>query len=280
MNNVNNQFNELDIPLDDRSKALRKAILDIFRCSRRGHLAPAFSLLEIFRVLYDDILNYQADKPDWANRDRCILSKGHGCLALYVLLADKGFFPKPALQTFCQHNSFLGGHPEYAKIPGVEASTGSLGHGLSIAIGMALNARIRQQQQRIFVVLGDGETNEGSVWEAALSAGKHQLDNLTVIIDYNKLQSYGSTFEVQNLEPYADKWQSFGFHVDEINGHDVKALQSTLQKTTAQKPQLVICHTVKGKGIAETENNLAWHHKSNIKDEDIDRLEKNLFKNV
>jgi transketolase len=277
MNNINNQFNQLDIPLDARSKELRKTILEIFKFSRRGHLAPAFSLIEIFRVLYDDILNYQPDNPAWTNRDRCILSKGHGCLALYVLLADKGFFPTKELWKFCQLDGLLGGHPEYGKIPGIEASTGSLGHGLSIGIGMALSARINKQKHRVFVILGDGETNEGSVWEGALCAGKHKLENLTLIIDYNKLQSYGSTFEVQDLEPYSDKWKSFGFTVHNINGHDINSLKFCLQITSANQPQVIICHTVKGKGIRETENNLAWHHKSGMKDEDILRLEKSLF---
>lgn len=261
-------------PLDRRSRGLRKEIIRTLEAGRRGHLGSAFSLVEILRVLYDDVLRYDPRNPRWSQRDRCILSKGHGCLALYVILAEKGFFPAPELRKFCSSDGILGGHPELGKVPGVEVSTGSLGHGLSIGIGFALNARYEKANYRIFVIIGDGEANEGSVWEAAMCAGKHKLSSLTVIADYNKQQSYGTTFEVQDLEPFADKWEAFGFAVKEVDGHNVDALQSVLSNLPLQpdKPSVIICHTVKGKGVGFVENNLNWHHKSMVTDEEIQAL--------
>ncbi len=260
--------------LDRRSKDLRRTIIRILQEARRGHLGAAFSLVEILRVLYDDVLRFHPEQPRWPDRDRCILSKGHGCLALYTLLADKKFFPEEELWQFCKLDGILGGHPDAGKVPGVEASTGSLGHGLSIGIGLALHARLAKSPARVFVVLGDGECNEGSVWEAALSAGKHRLSNLTAIIDYNKHQSYGSTLEVQNLEPFADKWRSFGFEVRAVDGHDVEALRAACRDLpfAPQQPSALICHTVKGKGVAFTENNLQWHHKNKVTDAAVEAL--------
>ena len=263
--------------LDSRSKELRRIIIKMLECAGRGHMGSAFSLVEILMVLYDDILKYDSKNPKWKNRDRFVLSKGHGCLALYAILAERNFFDKEKLLTFCKSNSILGGHPEY-KIPGVEASTGSLGHGFSICIGFALNERYEKLHYRTFVVLGDGETNEGSVWEAALSAGKHKLSSLTVIIDYNKQQSYASTYEVQNLEPFVDKWKSFGFSVKEVDGHDIGQLREAFTNLpiNQDKPNAIICHTIKGKGIKFAENNLEWHHKSKLSKEEIDSLYKAL----
>lgn len=253
-------------PLDGRSLALRRMIIDTLVCAGRGHPGPALSLVEILRVLYDDILRVQPENPDWNGRDRLILSKGHGCLALYAVLADKGFFPKDELKRFCRFGSFLSGHPEAGKIPGVEASTGALGHGLPIGVGMALAARLQKRDSRVFVVTGDGELNEGSMWEAAMSASKNRLDALTAIVDYNKLQSYGPLESVQPLEPLADKWRAFGFAVAEVNGHDVAALRNVLSRLPleAGKPSAVIAHTVKGKGVPAAENNPQWHHKNKL----------------
>ena len=238
--------------------------------AKRGHFASALSIVEIIRVLYDDILHYDAKNPRWPDRDRFILSKGHGCLALYAVLAEKGFFPEAELWKFCSPDGILGGHPEYGRIPGIEASTGSLGHGLSIGIGMALNARYEKKAYRTFVLIGDGESNEGSIWEAALCAAKHKLSNLTVIIDYNKQQSYDSTFNVLNLEPIADKWRSFGFATAEVDGHDICELSARLSSMPldSEKPTAIICHTVKGKGISFVECNLNWHHKNSVSHEE------------
>jgi transketolase len=264
----------LTTPLDSRSRDLRRTIIRTLEAGQRGHVGAAFSLVEILRVLYDDVLRYDARDARWPGRDRFVLSKGHGCLALYAILADKGFFPEAELWQFCKSDGLLGGHPEH-HIPGVEASTGSLGHGMSIALGFALNARRYQADRyRTFVVIGDGESDEGSIWEAALSAGKHRLRNLVVITDYNKHQSYGSTAEVQNLEPLSDKWRAFGFAAMDVNGHDVAALRDVLTKTPLdpEKPTAIICHTVKGKGIAYAENNMAWHHQNKVTPQDAEKL--------
>ena len=270
----NKSANIKGLGLDHRSRALRKIIVRMLESGRRGHLGSAFSLVEILRVLYDDILQYDPKNPRWNLRDRCILSKGHGCLALYAILADKGFFPEEELWKFCKSDGILGGHPEFNKVPGVEASTGSLGHGLAIGVGFAINAKLEKRDSRVFVIMGDGECNEGSVWESAMGASKHNLSNLTVIVDYNKQQSYGTTFEVQNLEPFCDKWNSFGFLTIEADGHDIIKLKSTFKQFPlhSEKPIAIICHTIKGKGISYTENNLNWHHKTKLSDEELQSL--------
>lgn len=259
--------------LDHRSRALRRAIVRTLDAGGRGHLGAAFSLVEILRVLYDDILRFDPQRPDWGQRDRFLLSKGHGCLALYVLLAEKGFFPAVELERFCHHEGLLGGHPEI-RVAGVEASTGSLGHGLSIGLGFALAARLRRESWRTFVVLGDGESQEGSVWEAAMAAGKHGVESLTVLIDANQLQSYGPTRDVQDMEPMAEKWRAFGFATAEIDGHDVEALRQSLggQPLEPGRPSAIICRTVKGKGIAECELEPSWHHKSRLSLQAVDAL--------
>lgn len=245
--------------------------MDALLAAGRGHVGPAMSLVEILRVLYDDVLKLRPKEPDWPGRDRCILSKGHGCLALYAVLADKGFFPKRELQRFCADDGILGGHPERGLVPGVEASTGALGHGLSIGVGMGLAARLRKRANRVFVVLGDGELNEGSVWEAAMSAAKHGLSSLTAIVDNNRLQSYGPVAEVMPMAPLADKFRSFGFVVEEVNGHDVDALRAAFRRLpfVREQPSAVICNTVKGKGVPPAEHNAAWHHRARLNDEEL-----------
>lgn len=252
--------------LDERSKYLRRLIVRALEGGGRGHIGSSLSLVEIIRVLYDDVLRFRSGDPKWSERDRMILSKGHGCLALYVVLADKGFFPTNILDTFCKRDSILGGHPEASKVPGVEASTGSLGHGLSYGVGMALAARMQNRDSRVFVVMGDGEINEGSVWEAAMCAGKHRLANLTAIIDYNKIQSAGTTREIQDMEPLLDKWRAFGFAAAEVDGHDVTALRGLFNglPLSSDRPAAIICHTVKGKGLPFAENDAGWHHKAKI----------------
>jgi transketolase len=255
--------------LDKRSIELRRLVVRALDGGARGHIGSSLSLIEIMRVLYDDILRYRADTPDWEERDRCILSKGHGCIAQYVMLAEKGFFPHEVLDTFCRRDSILGGHPEAGKIPGIEASTGALGHGLPIGVGRAMGLRIKQNDARVFVITGDGEINEGSVWEAALSASKHRLSNLNWMIDYNKVQSAGPTEEILPLEPLADKCRAFGFAVAEVDGHDVEALRRLLRTVPVdrERPTAIICHTVKGKGLSFAENDANWHHKSSINKE-------------
>jgi transketolase len=260
--------------LDERSKQLRRLVVRALDRGGRGHVGSSMSLIEILRVLYDDVLRFRPSEPKWPDRDRMILSKGHGCLALYAMLADKGFIGADSLDTFCQRDSILGGHPEAGKVPGVEASTGALGHGLSVGLGMALAVRAQKRDSRVFVVMGDGEINEGSVWEAAMCAGKHRLSHLTAIIDYNKIQSAGPTREIQDLEPLADKWRAFGFVAKEVDGHDVTALRSAFRQLPfgPEKPSAIICHTVKGKGIPFAENDPNWHHKAKLSAETVSQM--------
>lgn len=268
------QLAETASPLDARSLDLRALVVRALAGGNRGHVGSSMSLIEIMRVLYDDVLRFDPKRPDWTDRDRCILSKGHGCLALYAMLVDKGFIDASLLDSFCRVDSLLGGHPERGKVPGVEASTGALGHGLSIGVGMALAARMQQRDSRVFVIMGDGEINEGSVWEAAMCAGKHALSGLCAIVDYNKIQSAGPTAEIQDLEPLADKWRAFGFATVEVNGHSVEALKATFKRLPfeAGKPSAVICHTIKGKGIPFAEGDPKWHHQSNFDAKVMERM--------
>lgn len=257
--------------LDARSKEIRRRILRTLEASGRGHLGAAFSLVEIVRVLYDDVLKYDARQPRSPDRDRFVLSKGHGCLALYAVLAEKGFFPEAELERFCQSEGLLGGHPEFPRVPGVEFSTGSLGHGFPVAVGMAVAAKRRNAPHRVFAVIGDGESSEGSIWEAALIAANHKLDNLVVITDYNKEATYGPLSTLFPLEPIVDKWRAFGFEVAEVDGHDVGALRKTLGNVPLRpgRPSAIVCHTVKGMGV---DPGLSWHHKTNISKEQIQAL--------
>ncbi len=258
-----------------RCKQTRKDIMEMARHGRRGHISPAFSIVEILVLLYDHILRVNPENPDWPDRDRFILSKGHGCLALYSILGDKGFISPEAMREFGSFDGILGGHPTKEKIPGIEASTGSLGHGLSIGAGLALAAKMDGKKYRTFVLQGDGECNEGSVWEAAMGASKHKLDNLVALVDYNKQQAFGSTSEVCDLEPLADKWRAFGFETREVDmvkdPMNLKAVHSVLP-LTEEKPTAINCHTIKGMGVPFMERNMDWHHKSKITDEEIDKV--------
>ncbi len=263
--------------LDDRSISLRQDLVRLLASCRRGHVGSAASVMEILRVLYDEKLRYDSSNPAWPQRDRFLLSKGHGCYALYLFLAEKGFIPQDELLRVCTAEGILAGHPEH-HIPGVEFSTGSLGHGLPVAVGLALSACLRQQSHHVYVLVGDGECNEGTVWEAALCANKHGLSNLTVLIDYNKMQCFSTTTEVLDLEPLTDKWRAFGFAVREVDGHDAGALSRVLAEVPfgVNQPSALICHTVKGRGFRSMENNPMWHHKNGLADADIEMLYKEL----
>ena len=274
---MNKLLNEkaLKIKLDTRSKYLRQLIVQALIGGGRGHMGSAMSLVEILRVLYDEFIKFDPKKPKNENRDRLILSKGHGCLALYAILADKKFIKSTDLDIASKFESILGGHPESIKVPGIEVSTGALGHGFPIGVGMAVAAKLKKQNHNIYVVIGDGESDEGSIWEAALSASKHKLNNLKVMIDYNKIQSYDFIDKVLNLEPLKKKWESFGFEVSEVNGHDVKNLKANLKdylKSKSDKPSVTICHTIKGKGFYFAENNPKWHHKNSFSTEEIENM--------
>jgi len=232
--------------------------------ARSSHLGSAFSVADLLAVLYSKTLRIDPRRPDWQERDRFILSKGHACASLYVVLAERGFFPEDWLDDFYQNGSCLAGHATHVGVPGVEVSTGSLGHGLPIASGMALAGKLDRQDYRVFALLSDGECDEGSTWEAALFAAHHQLDNLVLIVDYNKIQSFGSVKEVLDLEPLAAKWQAFGWAVREIDGHNLEQIERVLANIPSEprKPTCVIAHTVKGKGVSFMEHTLLWHYRA------------------
>lgn len=248
------------ITLDSRSKELRKLVMRGFANSKRGHVGSAMSLIETLRVLYDDVMSYRTDEPDWEDRDRLILSPGWASIGLYAVLADKGFFPKEELDNFMNTHAVLGGCVEL-HVPGVEATTGACAHGVSIAIGMALSMKLRKKDQRVYVIIGDGEHGEGSVWEGAICAAKHKLDNLVIIVDYNKVQCSGPTSELTCLDPLDEKWKSFGMEVREVNGHDVEELTKIFKEIPfkEERPNVVISHTVMSKGIKFAEDNALWH---------------------
>lgn len=230
--------------------------------SGEGHIPSALSIVDILWVLYDKVLSIYPHDPNNPNRDRFILSKGHASLGLYTILAEKGYFDETLMQTFGQYDSILGGHPDRNKVPGVEASTGSLGHGLPMCIGVALALKIRKSTARVFTIIGDGECNEGSIWEAVLLAAHHKLNNLICIIDYNH-----STDRALNVGDLVLKFKAFGWVCCEVNGHDHNQIYSALSHVSSDGPSVVIANTIKGKGCKIMENNPAWHHKSPSKDE-------------
>ena len=229
-----------------------------------SHIGSSLSMADLLAVLYARVLAFDARRPDWPERDRFVLSKGHGCAALYAVLAEAGYFPVERLGTFYQDGSPLAGHATHKEMPGVEVSTGSLGHGLALATGMALAARRDGHGHRVFALLSDGECDEGSVWEAALFAPHHRLGNLVAIVDYNQIQSFGSVAEVLDLAPLGDKWRAFGWGVVEIDGHDLAAIERALGTVplVAERPTCVVARTVKGKGVSFMEDQLAWHYRA------------------
>ena len=261
-----------DIRLDKKSIKLRQNIILALEKYRRGHIGPAFSCLEIMRIIFDNYLIKKERLNDF------ILSKGHGCLALYSILYENKKIDKKTLLSFTGIDSILGGHPE-SFVPTVKFSTGSLGHGLSVGAGMSTADNILKNNKKVFVLLGDGEINEGSVWEAAMFIAKHKLNNLITLIDYNKMQSYGKVKDITGLEPLKKKWESFQFNVLSINGHDLKEIKHSLNKAIKlkSKPTVIICNTIKGKGVKKIENVPEWHYKSNLTDEEINHLKNNLI---
>lgn len=226
-----------------------------------GHFGGALSVTEILTVLYFSVMNIDEKNPGLHNRDRLVLSKGHGGPALYATLAEKGFFPKDWLKELDQNGTRLPKHVDRTKTPGIDVSSGALGQGLSVAVGMALAARLDKNNIQIYVVMGDGECNEGQVWEAAMSAAKYGLSNITAFIDRNKVQVDGTSDEIMPLEPLSDKWRAFGWHVEEACGHDVDNLRKAVIKArdTQGKPSIVIAHTIKGKGVSFMEGQPGWH---------------------
>jgi transketolase len=247
--------------LEIKSAEYRKKILKYIVGAKAGHTGGSLSCLDILNVLYNEVLNVTPECFTSPNRDRYIQSKGHCVEALYVVLADKGFFPESDLETLCQYKSHYIGHPT-RKIKGVEQNTGALGHGLPISTGTALAAKMDDLSYRVFTLLGDGELPEGSNWEAALSAAHYKLDNLCAIIDLNGLQITGPTKDVCNTEPLDKKFGSFGWAVRHVDGHDIKALKDAFEALPFEKdkPSVIIAHTTKGKGVSFMENEPKWHH--------------------
>jgi transketolase len=244
--------------------AIRAQALRMVHRVNASHIGTCLSMADLLAVLYGTSLKVDPTRPDWPDRDRFVLSKGHGAAILYAVLAERGFFAKEWLDTYCMDGSRLPGHITSHGVPGVEVSTGSLGHGLAIGCGMALAAKRDGAHHRVFVLLSDGECDEGSTWEAVLFAPHHRLSNLVALVDYNKIQSFGTVKEVLDLEPLAEKWRAFRWAVREIDGHDHAAIAAGLAAVPLQldRPSVLIAHTVKGKGVGFMENQLAWHYKS------------------
>lgn len=251
--------------LEERAAELRKMIFKMAYRGGTGHLASALSIVEVFTVLYfGGILNIRPKEPKWKQRDKVILSKGHASLALYSTLAMAGFFPAEQLQTFCQPGSEFGGEPRMGHIPGVEATTGSLGHGLSFGVGIAMAHQINHDPNRTYVILGDGECQEGSVWEAVISAAHHKLDHLTVILDNNRLQAMGKLEDILAISRMRECWEDFGWKVHTVDGHHIRNIQQCLaddRMDQTDKPRLLIADTIKGKGISFMENVPIWHYR-------------------
>jgi transketolase len=249
--------------LDLKCKAIeiRRLLLTMIYHGKTGHTGGALSSADILTALYYEVMKVDPQNPKWEERDRFVLSKGHSVEGYYSILADKGFIEKAELETFSQYGTRLIGHPNN-KVPGVEVNTGALGHGLPVSVGMAIGLKKSGSGSRMYVLMGDGEQAEGSVWEAAMAASHYKLDNLTAIIDRNHLQISGSTEDVMALEPLAGRWKSFGWSVKEIDGNDMQAIVGSLKASPFEegKPSMIIANTIKGKGVKEMENVAKWHH--------------------
>lgn len=243
---------------------IRRHGLEMTHLSRGSHIGAIFSLAEIMATLYTGVLNVNPANPKWPERDRLILSKGHAGAAVYAALAERGFFPVEELSTHYANGSRLSGHVSHKGVPGVEFSTGSLGHGLAVAAGMALGGKMDGEAWRVYAVLGDGECDEGSVWEAALQARQYKLDNLIAVIDRNRMQSLDFSENTIALEPFADKWRAFGWHTQVCDGHDVDALRAAFDAAKANVgcPSVIIAETTKGKGVSFMENDILWHYRT------------------
>jgi transketolase len=237
-----------------------KKIIQLAHENKASHVGGALSIVDALAVLYGSVLNFDISNPDWEERDRLFYSKGHACTALYAILCKAGFYSETDLDSFTKNGSYFTSHVNH-KIPGVELSTGSLGHALSVACGVALAGLRKQKDWKVYCILSDGELNEGSNWEAILFAPHHGLSNLTVIVDYNKIQSFGAVKEVLNIEPLSEKFKAFGWHVLEADGHDHNMLLQAFRLNTVQ-PKVIIANTIKGKGVSFMEHQLSWHYKS------------------
>lgn len=253
---------------------IRRELLKMIHMAKSGHPGGSLSAADIVTALYFKVMHIRPEEPDWPDRDRFILSKGHSCPVLYTALCLKGYFGREHLSRLRQIDSILQGHPDMKKTPGVDVTTGSLGNGLSIGIGMALMGKLDKKDYRVYVMLGCGELDEGMIWEAAMCANKYKLNNLCAIIDYNRLQLDGTVEEIMPLEPLAEKWRAFGWNVLEIDGHDMQAILDAFAKAEEVKNSavVIIAKTVKGKGVSYMENVCHWHGKAPTDDELMEAL--------
>ncbi|MGE5548918.1 MAG: transketolase [Bacteroidota bacterium] len=265
---------DVRVTLQRQAAEIRKDIVRMTAAAGSSHVGSALSIVEILVALYFGVMRLDPRNPDWADRDRFILSKGHAATALYATLAARGFFPRTGLEGYYVNGGGLAGHPVRGGAPGIEASTGSLGHGLSIGVGMALAAKRDAKTHRVFVLLGDGECNEGSVWEATMCASHHGLDNLVIVVDRNGLQGLGRTDHVVRLDSLAEKWRAFACETREADGHDLEELLSVFETVpfAGGRPSVVIARTTKGMGVSFMENQLAWHYKSPDKEQTAQAL--------
>jgi len=256
--------------LEDRARILRGRIIETSHKAGIPHLGSCLSCVDILTALYFSVLRVDAANPTAADRDRFILSKGHGAPALFQVLAMRGYYPESMLDTYGEDGGVFAEHPPApGYLPGIEAATGSLGHGLPIALGMALAARMNKQKYNVYAVLSDGECNEGSIWEAAMLAAAQKVNNLCIVIDFNKWQATGRSREIMALDPLLEKWQAFGWNACEVDGHNMSELVETLQRfpSDIQKPTAIIAHTVKGKGVSFMEDDNNWHYRTPSADE-------------
>ena len=254
---------------------IRCDIIEMITTANAGHPGGSLSAADIVSALYFRVMRIDPKKPDWPDRDRFILSKGHACPVWYAALAEHGYYDKAHLSTLRQLNSILQGHPDMKKTPGIDMTAGSLGHGLSAGLGMALSGKMRKKDYHVWIIIGDGESQEGSIWEAAMSGAKWKLDNLTAILDHNNLQNDDCVDTEMPIEPVADKWRAFNWHVLEIDGHNMKEIVEALEgaKNFKGMPTIIIAHTIKGKGVSFMENVVDWHGKAPCKEEAIQALE-------
>lgn len=247
--------------LGDLARRIRVLVVHAIDRGQLGHIGGDFSVTDVLATLYGAVLRVDPLRPAWPERDRLVLSKGHCAASLYSVLALSGFFSPDRILSFCAPLSELNGHPNRTEVPGVETNTGPLGHGFPVAVGHALGARLQGSERRTFVILGDGESQEGSNWEAAMYAGNERLSALTAIVDYNGLQQGASVKDTNDLAPLADKWRAFNWNVVESDGHDYNALLESFGQTDGQRPTCVIAHTIKGRGVSFMENQVGWHHR-------------------
>jgi transketolase len=254
---------------------IRCDIIDMICTAAAGHPGGSLSAADVVTALYFRVMRIDPENPDWPDRDRFILSKGHACPVWYAALAERGYFDKSHLKTLRRMGSILQGHPDMRKTPGIDMTTGSLGHGLSAGLGMALSGKLQQKDYHVFVIIGDGESQEGSIWEASMAAPNFKLDNLTAILDYNHLQNDYSVDDIMPIHPAVDKWRAFGWHVIDIDGHDMAQVVQALEEAKEHKgnPTMIVANTVKGKGVSYMENVCEWHGKAPCQEEADQALE-------